>query len=169
MKPQMKGALKTLALLGAALACLWGWAGVRLGVWGPLGYVHALQCVIGVQPLGMWLWRGDLKPGDDIGEILEGVRPCCTNQYGEWTEYYFVPGCYRVETGPRMGEQIILLTRSNRLVRANYGGCTFDREFFNSLNADEEAERLRVFEEQVRQGAERWKKARETASHPDGS
>ena len=167
MNLQVKGALKMLALLGAALACLWGWAGVRLGVWGPRGYVHGLQCIIGMQPLGFWLWSGDLKPGDAAGEILEGVRPCATNQYGEWTEYYFVPGCFRVER-PLLGEQIILLARSNRLVRANYGGCTFDREFFNSLTADEEAERLRAFEEHVRQGEERRKKARESASRSGG-
>lgn len=157
MNLQAKGALKTLGLLGVLMVCIWAWVSVRLGVWDLRGYVHALQCIIGIQPLGFYLWRGDIKPGDDMEKLLESVRPTCTTHYGEWTEYYFMPGCNRVDMGPRFGEQIIMITRGNSIVRAEYGGCTFDRQFFNSLNETDEAERQRAFEEYARQLQERKK------------
>ncbi len=74
VNPQVKGALKALAMIGILLVCVWTWVGVRVGVWGPLGYLNLIECSVGIQPLGFWLWRGDIKPGTSMQDLLQHVR-----------------------------------------------------------------------------------------------
>lgn len=142
---QLKGALKTVALLFLLLAFLWVYVGLRVGVWGPLGYVHYVQCILGIQPLGYYLWHGEIKQGASLSELTERFRPSSTLHYGEWTELQFTPGCRRTDGRISFGEQIVLLARGDSLVRASYGSCTFIREFFNGMTPADESARQKDF------------------------
>jgi len=64
----------------------------------------------------------------------------------------FVPGCFKLQDeGILLGEHIGLLARDDTIVRAYYGGCTFDREFFDVLSVAEETQRQSDWKQHIEQ------------------
>jgi hypothetical protein len=147
---QVKGVLKVFGIIAFLILCLWGYLGCRLGVWGPVGYTHYIECVVGTSPIGFDLWHGNIKPGDSVSRLQKRVNVARTIKYGPWTELHVVPGCGNVPSdGMMLGPQTYILAKGDSMVRAGFGSCTFQREFFDSLTPDEEIQRQKAFKEFV--------------------
>lgn len=159
IKPQIKGALKAIALMGLLLVSAWLVIGFRLGIWGPGGYVAYVDCVVGISPLGSQLWHGRIKPGDSLTDLLARVNPSRVSRYGQWTEVEVIPGCSKLpDDALILSGHLFIVAKSDSIACAGYGSCTFQREFFNVLTAVDEHERQSAHQKYV----SRLKQARKT-------
>jgi hypothetical protein len=149
---QVKGGLKMLSFMLVMILSLWSYCGYRLGVWGPMGYLHYIDCVVGAQPIGHELWHGGMKPGYSMSLLVSRVNPSRLTRYGEWTEIYIQPGCAKVPDNVLlMGFGLYILAKNDSIVSAEFGSCTFQREFFNTLTLEESVSRVKDRDNYFRQ------------------
>ena len=108
--------------------------------------------VVGTQPIGYELWHGVMKPGYSMSRLVSRVNPSRLTQYGEWTEIYIEPGCSKVpDNGLLMGFGLYILARNDSIVSAEFGSCTFQRKFFNTLTPEDSVTRVKERENHFRQ------------------
>ena len=145
---QIKGGLKVIYFILITLLLFWIYMGCRIGVWLPSGYAHYELCVVGTRPIGHELWQGQIKSGDSLSHLLSRINASRIVRYGDWTEVYIVPGCSKVpEKGLLMGVWTFILAKNDSIVRAEFGSCTFQRVFFDTLTPDESVMRSKDYDD----------------------
>jgi hypothetical protein len=84
------------------------------------------------------LWRGDVRPGDRLEQVIAVSRPNRIRALGPFVEIDYYP------TGdPRPDcinlEGTVLIAKEGRLIAAGSYGCTFQRHYFDIFTTDERA------------------------------
>jgi hypothetical protein len=84
------------------------------------------------------LWRGDVRPGDRLEQVIAMSRPNRVDALGPFLEIDYYP------TGdPRPDcinlEGTALIAKEGRLIAAGSYGCTFQRQYFDIFTPDERA------------------------------
>jgi hypothetical protein len=164
LKPELKGAL--LALLGVALVLVgvWAFVGIRLRIWTYREYERYVWLTANL-PVAHLLWRGEMKAGDDVEELIKVWRPHVATKFDPWVELRWFPGGPSQDTISLIG--IYVIAKNGRLVLASSypDDGVLDRMFFNSLSPEEAS----VFRAALKAHVDKLRGERQDSAQPNGA
>jgi hypothetical protein len=99
-------------------------------------------------PVAQALWRGEIRPGDQVKRVIDASRPNRIRAFGPFLEVAYYP------TGDPRPDSInlegtVLTAKDGRLIAANSYGCTFQRTYFNVTSPDEAALYMQLIQAEI--------------------
>lgn len=100
-------------------------------------------------PVALALWRGEIRPRAEIGDVIARWRPNATLTLGPFVDITYYPGG-DLRPGVISLAGTALRAKDGRLITAGSYGCTFERTYFDVTTADENALYERLVEERIK-------------------
>lgn len=157
LKSVLKRVLVSLLAIVFILAGIWIWIGIRIGIWTYPQYDRHIWLVENI-PVARAFWRGDIKVGDNVDELIKQWPPSGSNRFDPWVILRWEPG------DPNTGISFIgisAVAKNGVLVCASaYSDDRLnDRIFFNTMTTNDGAEFYRANRVYSEKLEAQWEKA----------
>lgn len=139
--------LAVTLVIGSLLAACWYWR-----IWSYRDFSDYLE-VRHHAPVALALWRGEIRPETEIGDVIARWRPNATLTLGPFVDIMYYPGG-DLRPGVISFAGTALRAKDGRLISAGSYGCTFERTYFDVTTADENALYARLVEERIKAQSE---------------
>jgi len=100
-------------------------------------------------PAAHALWRGAIRPGDQIDRVIAMARPNFIDTLGPFLRIDYYP-TGDLSPGNISLEGTSLTAKDGRLISAGSYGCTFQRTYFDAATADEKVLYERLLQERIK-------------------